>query len=48
MLNDAALVDVLAAYRRRVAGNYRALPPSEIDALPPGRMLVSTKLDGEL
>lgn len=47
-LGDRALVDFLGAYRRRVAGNYRALPPDEIDKLSPGRMLVSTKLDGEL
>ena len=47
-LNDAALIDLLAAYRRRVAGNYRALPPDDIDKIPPGRMWLSTKLDGEL
>lgn len=47
-LEDAALVDALAGYRRRVAGSYRALPPEEIDQLPPGRMWLSPKLDGEL
>jgi hypothetical protein len=47
-LKDAALVDLIAAYRRRVAGNYRPLRPDDIETLPPGRMLVSTKIDGEL
>lgn len=47
-LGDAALVDVLAAYRRRVAGNYRPLPPDEIGTLSPGQMWVSPKIDGEL
>lgn len=47
-LAEAALVDMLAAYRRRVAGNYRALRQEEIDTLPNGPMHVSTKIDGEL
>jgi len=47
-LGDADLVDLLAAYRRRVAGNYRSLRPEEIETLPPGRILVSSKIDGEL
>ena len=47
-LGNRALVDFLAAYRRRVAGNYRPLRPDEIDNLSPGRMWVSPKLDGEL
>ena len=33
-LADAGLVDTLAAYRRRIAGNYRALPLEEIDKIP--------------
>ncbi len=47
-LSDRALVESLGAYRRRVAGNYRPLPPEEIDQLPPGQMWVSHKIDGEL
>ena len=47
-LNDAALADLISAYRRQVAGNYRPLRPESIEALPQGRMLVSTKIDGEL
>lgn len=47
-LANAGLVDTLAAYRRRIAGNYRALPPEEIEKIPPGRMWLSTKIDGEL
>lgn len=39
---------MIAAYRRRVAGNYRPLRPEEIETLPPGRILVSSKIDGEL
>lgn len=45
---DAPLIETLSAYRRRIAGNYRPLPPEEIDSLPPGQMLVSAKIDGEL
>jgi len=48
MLKNAALLDTLVAYRRRIAGNYRSLPSDEVDKLAPGKMLVSTKLDGEL
>ena len=47
-LTDANLRDLLAAYRRRVAGNYRPLPPDEIAKLPSGPMWVSEKVDGEL
>jgi hypothetical protein len=47
-LLDAGLVDKLAAYKRRVAGNYRPLAPGDIDALAPGKMWISPKLDGEL
>jgi hypothetical protein len=48
VLADAELADQLAAYRRRVAGNYRPLPPDEVVKLPNGPMWVSEKLDGEL
>ena len=47
-LTDADLRDRLAAYRRRVAGNYRPLSPDEIAKLPNGPMWVSEKVDGEL
>ena len=47
-LSDAELSDQLATYRRRVAGNYRPLPPDEILKLPNGSMWVSKKIDGEL
>jgi len=48
VLADAELADQFAAYRRRVAGNYRPLPPDEVVKLPNGPMWVSEKLDGEL
>ena len=47
-VSNTDLVDKLAAYKRRVAGTYRPLTPSEINELPKSRMLVSTKIDGEL
>ena len=47
-LTDTDLRDRLAAYRRRVAGNYRPLSPDEIAKLPNGPMWVSEKVDGEL
>lgn len=47
-LAAAALQDLLANYKRRVAGNYRPLPPADIDKLPPGRMLIAQKIDGEM
>lgn len=47
-LSDAELADQLASYRRRVAGNYRPLPPDEIVKLPNRPMWVSEKIDGEL
>ncbi len=48
VLADIELADQLAAYRRRVAGNYRPLPPDEVVKLPNGPMWVSDKVDGEL
>lgn len=47
-LDDSEVVDQLASYRRRVAGNYRPLPPDEIVKLPNGPMWISEKIDGEL
>lgn len=45
---EAALLDVLAGYKRRVAGAYRSLPIEDLASLPSGPYLVSRKLDGEL
>jgi ATP-dependent DNA ligase len=47
-LDDPELQELLWAYKRRVAGNYKPLSPDEIALLPTGRYLVSEKLDGEL
>ena len=47
-LLDTGLVDQLAAYKRRVAGNYRPLAPGDIEQLAPGKMWISPKLDGEM
>lgn len=47
-LEDAVLLDLLAGYKRRVSGNYRPLPSTDIEQLSAGRMWVSSKLDGEL
>jgi len=42
------LIDHLSAYKKRVAGNYRAILPEDIRTLPGDGFLVSTKIDGEL
>ena len=48
-LNDAEFRDQLMRYRRSVAGSYRALMLDELlTALPPGKLSVSPKIDGEL
>jgi hypothetical protein len=47
-LDDPDLQDVLWAYKRRVAGNYRPITPDEIGLLPSSSYLVSEKIDGEL
>ncbi len=47
-LTDAGLLDLLATYRRRVAGTYRPLPAGDISKLSGSRMWMSTKIDGEL
>jgi hypothetical protein len=44
---DAQVVDLVAAYKRRVAGAYRPLPLDALSNLPKGPLLVSRKLDGE-
>lgn len=48
LTHDAAVLDLLAAYKRRVAGVYRPLPAEDLAAIPQGPLLVSRKLDGEL
>ena len=45
---DRGLLDQVAAYKRRVTGLYRPLPPDDLASLPPGPLLVSRKWDGEL
>lgn len=48
-LEDAALGNRLAAYKRQVAKRYRVLEPEEIEKqLPKGPLFIATKLDGEL
>ena len=47
-LHDSELIDFLAAYRRKVAGNYRPLLLDEFGSLPANGLLVSSKIDGEL
>jgi len=47
-LQDPALLDLIAGYKRRVAGNYRPLSPHDIEGLAAGKMTLSEKIDGEL
>jgi len=47
-LTDASVIDLLAAYKRRVAGGYKPLAEDEIEKLPSGKTWVSEKIDGEL
>ncbi len=46
-LADAALLETLQAYKRRVAGTYRALPPDRLGELSAAPMWVTRKIDGE-
>ncbi|MEY4654114.1 MAG: hypothetical protein RI884_2695 [Pseudomonadota bacterium] len=46
-LADASLLEILQAYKRRVAGTYRALPPSRLGELSAAPMWVTRKIDGE-
>jgi len=48
LLQDMDLIDHLTSYKKRVAGNYRAVLPEDINTLPNDGLLVSTKIDGEL
>ena len=46
-LSDAALLEALQRYKRRVAGTYRALPPARLGELNAAQMWVTRKFDGE-
>lgn len=46
-LADAALLETLQNYKRRVAGSYRALPPARLGELSAAPMWVTRKIDGE-
>jgi hypothetical protein len=46
-LADAALLETLQTYKRRVAGTYRALPPARLGELSAAPMWVTRKIDGE-
>jgi len=46
-LNDAGLLEQLQTYKRRVAGTYRALAPSQLGDISPAAMWVTRKIDGE-
>jgi len=48
VLQDLDLIDHLGSYKKRIAGNYRALLPEDFGALPSEEILVSTKIDGEM
>lgn len=47
-MTEAQREDVATRYKRTVAGRYRALTQDEVAAIPPGRLWVSPKVDGEL
>ena len=48
-LNSATLGALLTNYKKTVASNYRSVLAEEInDKLPPGKLVVSPKIDGEL
>lgn len=46
-LADAALLETLQTYKRRIAGTYRALPPARLGELGAAPMWVTRKIDGE-
>ena len=46
-LTDAARLETLQVYKRRVAGTYRSLPPARLGELSAAKMWVSRKVDGE-
>jgi len=48
-LSNAELSSLLTNYKRTIASNYRAVTDNEIhEVLPPGKLMVSPKIDGEL
>ena len=47
-LRDTGLAARLAEYKEDVARRYQSLPPDRIEqSLPPGRIMISPKIDGE-
>ncbi len=48
VVNDQGLVNLLASYKRRIAGLYRPLSPNDIASIPPSVLVASRKIDGEL
>jgi hypothetical protein len=48
VVNDPGLVNLLASYKRRIAGLYRPLAPNDVAGIPPSSLVVSRKIDGEL
>lgn len=46
-LRDPGIADLVASYKRAVAGAYHSLSPEAVNSLPPGAYRVSTKIDGE-
>jgi hypothetical protein len=48
VLQDLDLIDHLSSYKKRIAGNYRALLPEDFGTLPDSDILVSSKIDGEM
>ena len=47
-LRDLGLAALLAGYKEDVARRYQSLPPDRIEqSLPPGYIIISTKIDGE-
>ncbi|MHB1191252.1 MAG: hypothetical protein ACYC08_10485 [Armatimonadota bacterium] len=40
--------EIVSSYKREIAGTYAGVPPEAIhQSIPPGRHMVSTKVDGE-
>ncbi len=47
-VTEPTLASLVSAYKRSTASSYRSLLPAEISQLPPGELLVSPKVDGQL
>jgi hypothetical protein len=48
VVNNPGLVNLLASYKRRIAGLYRPLSPNDVAGIPSISLVVSRKIDGEL